>query len=114
MTTKQRSTLIEQQTVRGQYELWCTRAIIDHPQYGLFLLLQTYGGEESPRGGAYRWGMAIRLQSGDTLESLTQPGSWNDEATILQAAAAGYDDSRPVQPWENYYVERLYEEATAD
>lgn len=92
--------IIEINHTRGEYDLPATVAIIDHPTHGRLLLSMGFGGLNTIEGGAYRWqhGVAIALQPGDTLASLSA-GVLNECANLYDAVLSGHDDTRPYMDW---------------
>lgn len=106
------TTLIEQGTNNGAYDMLCTEIIIDHPKHGRLLLVEGFGGVDSLAGGAYRWqhGIVAQLQPGDTLASLHGDG-WNDYCNLYQAVVQGYDDSRPILDWTGAMIKSCAEKA---
>ena len=89
--------VIEWTVTKGQYDLRCETAIVQHSTHGRVLIAQGYGGLLDLRGGAYRWqhGIACQLQPGDTLQSLSET-PWNDQVSLYDAVINGYDDRRPM------------------
>lgn len=63
------------------------------------------------RGGAYRWdhGAAFQLRPDDTFESL-RAEAWNEDTTLFQAVAAGYDDDRPLLEISAYDLNKIAED----
>lgn len=106
------ATILERSNERGAYGMPAETMIVEHPEYGRLLLVEGYGGESQPMGGAYRWehGVACRLRPGDTLESL-HAGAWNEGTTLYQAVVAGYDDTRPVLDWTGHMVRKVADAA---
>ncbi len=88
-------TIIEQAEVTRDYGFDGVEAIIEHPALGRLYVADGYG-EDRRGNGCVRWehGRAIRLQPGDTLESLQATDGWNDGTTILEAALHCADPSR--------------------
>ena len=102
MTT---SKIIEKRTVKGAYDLDQDQMILDHPEHGRLLLIEGFGGMDSPIGGMYRWihGTTIQLQSADTFESLDK-GGWNYFINLFGAVINGYDPDRPVLNWSGNMI----------
>jgi hypothetical protein len=89
--------VIEQEQVERDYGMQGTEAIVEHPDHGLIYIADGFGGVDTMRGGAVRWehGMAVKLQPGDTLESLLET-EWNESTSLFRAMLEGYDEARPV------------------
>lgn len=105
---KTENCIVEIKRGDGQYGMTYTHALIDHPEHGRLLIMDGYGGEDQLRGGQYRWehGCVIRLQPGDTLESL-EAGAWNDATSLLDAVVHGCDDTRPFARWDGHAIASL-------
>lgn len=88
-----KATLIESGSLTGSYELVCRDAIVDDPRHGRLYVTEAYGGEQSLRGGAYRWGLILPVPESTTL-----------------AEARKIDPRDPASPnaleWSNSHVDR--------
>ena len=107
-TNQNTASLVEWENVAREYGFDGTQAIIDHPVHGRLFICDGYGGQDTPNGGTVRWrhGMAIKLQAGDTLDSL-RSSPWNDFGDLFDAVLSGYDDTRPVMEWHGPVIEAL-------
>lgn len=102
MTTT-KITLIERDCTEADYGMMADMAIVEHPKHGRLFIREGYGGEDSLAGGAIRWrhGIAIRIQPGDTLESLRA----NPDGYLNMVQ--GFDPDRPVLAWDGHSVEAV-------
>ena len=100
--------VIETRSVKRDYGFRGTEAIIDHPKHGRLLVVDGYGGTDSPRGGCVRWehGKVIRLRDDDTCDDL-ETTKWNSQMSVLEAVLAGYDDTRPALLYHSKDMEEL-------
>jgi len=75
-TNKTTTALIEQDSVRGAYDMLQSRMLITHPTYGTILLLEGFGGG-AVGGQCYRWrhGIACAVPAGSTLAGLDREAS---------------------------------------
>ena len=64
--------LIQNDKLRGAYEFWQTRAIIQHHSLGRILIVQGFCGMDALEGGSYRWksGKCYKISDTDTIESV--------------------------------------------
>lgn len=109
------ATIIEQEAREGQYGMTYSTMVVEHQEHGRLLLVEGFGGMDSVQGGAYRWehGVACRLQSGDTLESL-HAEAWNEGTSRYEAVVAGRDDSRPVLEWSGHAIRAIVASAQGE
>jgi len=100
--------LIEKESVGREYGFDGMHAIIDHPIHGRLWIMDGFGGVDTLKGGAVRWahGMAVKLQPGDTLQSLKET-PWNDYCALGDAVINAYDDTRPVLNWHGKVIQNL-------
>lgn len=100
--------IIELETREGQYGMGHTAMVIEHPEHGRLLLVDGFGGVDTPKGGAYRWehGAVYRLQPSDTLESL-RAAAWNEGTSLYDAVVRGLDHARPALEWPGAAVRAL-------
>lgn len=96
--------IIDQRDVERDYGFHGIEAIVEHEKHGRLLVCDGFGGKDSLRGGAVRFGHGIvcKLHDDDTFEGLD--ASWNDYTTVNSAVQAGYDDSRPVLDWGGHVI----------
>lgn len=89
--------LIESRDVERDYGFTGCEAIVDHPTLGRILIVDGYGGENTPSGGCVRWrhGSIYQLLPDDDLDTL-EDGRWNDSMSQLDAILYGIDESRPL------------------
>ena len=89
-------TVIETGSWEADYGYVAQEAIIEHPEHGRLYVTQRYG-EAGLAGGCVRWthGVACSVLPGDTLQSL-RAADYNDNVSVYQAMASGYDERRPV------------------
>lgn len=106
------SNLVEKEDVTREYGFPGVNAIIDHQEHGRLLICDGFGGTDTLYGGAVRWshGMAVKLLSADTLDSLKKT-PWNDNISVFVAAISGHDDQRPVLGWRGSQVELVADSA---
>lgn len=99
------TTIIEQETREGQYGMGTSAMVVEHPEHGRLLLVDGFGGLDTPKGGAYRWehGAAYRLQPGDTLGSL-HAAAWNEGTSLYDAVVRGHDRTRPALEWPGHVL----------
>lgn len=111
MTTQTTITLVESDTINGQYDMPLTIAIVD-TQDGRLLVSQAFGGMDTMAGGAVRWrnGIAVKLQPTDTLASL-RAGEWNEHTSLMDAVLGGHDNSRPVLDWSGRHIADIADKA---
>lgn len=111
MTTKAAITLIESETVKGQYGMPQTMAVVDTTN-GRLLITQGLGGMDSLVGGAIRWrhGLAAQLLPTDTIASL-RDGEWNDCVSLMEAVLGGHDRTRPLLDWSGRHIESVATQA---
>jgi hypothetical protein len=108
--TQARYAVIELESVERDYGMAGTIAIVESPEHGRLLIEDGFGGIDSLQGGSVRWkhGMAVKLQPGDTLESLRQiDPSFQYETSYYEAMKNCLDPSRPILPWEGYVIENV-------
>lgn len=89
--------LIEHETVKRDYGMSGTNAIVETDNGERLLICDAFGGVDTLEGGMVRWkhGLVIQLQPGDTLKDLKSE-AWNEYTTLWAAVMHGYDESRPV------------------
>lgn len=105
--TTAKPTVVEQDTRSGQYDMPQTFALIDHPMRERLLLVQGFGGMDSPSGGAYRWrhGLVARVRPDDTLAGL-RAEPWAEGVSTLDALLHGESGTgRELLDWPGYAVE---------
>lgn len=100
--------VIEIETIRAEYNMRKTLAIVVHPVLGRLYIAQQYGGEQTLDRGAIRWsqGLACQLQPSDTLQSL-RDAMHNNSVTVYDAMLSGYDSNRPVLQIGGKEVEQI-------
>lgn len=105
MRTK--SILIESRQTTGIYNIPCVDAIIQRGERRI-LLKQCFGGT-AVEGATYRWrhGTAVQLLATDTFETLTR--NHEKELDDLTRAMLGYDEKRPILPWEGRIIAKVAE-----
>jgi hypothetical protein len=105
------TTIIEQQTRTGAYDLNYEVAIVEHPEHGRLLARAGFGGGNI-EGMTYRWrhGIVAALRDTDTLDSLHN-NDWNEHTTEIEAICAGQDNDRPVLEWDGEAIEAMMDHA---
>lgn len=94
--------LIESQTKWGAYGLMCDEAIINHHKYGLIYITECFYDRYS-----WEYGMAVKLQPGDTLDSLCETAETRGMHSVKERMMEGYDDDRPILDLHGESIEKI-------
>lgn len=100
--------LIEKESVRRDYDMIGTNAVIDTVDHGRLLIQDGFGGIDDLCGGAVRWrhGLAVQLQPTDSLE-LLRSEMINDFTSRFDQVTMGYDKTRPILLWPGFVIESM-------
>lgn len=99
--------IIDSREIERDYGFIGNEVIIDHPEYGRILVLDGFGGIDTPSGGAVRWrhGSVYHLKADDTFSNLdVEDSNYNSLLTLIKNCC---DQERPYLDLEGYHIETL-------
>lgn len=85
--------LIDSGSQVGIYDMTFKDAIVDDSRFGRLYISQRFGGMDTIDGGAYRWGMVMKVDANATLAEARTIDPRSPESEILDwdgAAVANY------------------------